>query len=99
MSVCRAAVDLWMRLPRTWCSVPWLPTGGCSLRTGAPANVSGPGRHVHPKIVAKQQRRLGGVDTIVLPLYARGLTTGEISAHFGSGVRRFTLQGPNIGDY
>jgi putative transposase len=30
----------------------------------------------------KRQRRLSGVDEIVLSLYARGLTTGEISAHF-----------------
>jgi transposase-like protein len=32
--------------------------------------------------VRKRQRRLTGVDEIVLSLYARGLTTGEISAHF-----------------
>lgn len=30
----------------------------------------------------KRQRRLNGVDEIVLSLYAKGLTTGEISAHF-----------------
>ena len=35
-----------------------------------------------PVIVAKRQRRLGGVDTIVLSLVAKGLTTGEVSAHF-----------------
>ena len=35
-----------------------------------------------PAIVAKRQRRLGGVDTIVLSLIAKGLTTGEVSAHF-----------------
>ena len=35
-----------------------------------------------PVIVKKRQRRLGDVDEIVLSLYARGLTTGEISAHF-----------------
>ncbi len=34
-----------------------------------------------PQIV-KRQGRLGEVDEIVLSLYARGLTTGEISAHF-----------------
>ena len=34
-----------------------------------------------PVIVKKRQRRLGGVDTIVLSLVARGLTTGEVSAH------------------
>jgi Transposase, Mutator family len=33
-----------------------------------------------PQIVKKRQRRLSGVDEIVLSLYAKGLTTGEISA-------------------
>src|SRR3954451_7449411 len=32
-----------------------------------------------PQIVKKRQRRLGDVDEIVLSLYAKGLTTGEIS--------------------
>jgi hypothetical protein len=36
----------------------------------------------NPVIVAKRQRRLGDVDTIVLSLTAKGLTTGEVSAHF-----------------
>ncbi|WP_026197694.1 IS256 family transposase [Sciscionella marina] len=35
-----------------------------------------------PKIVKKRQRRLRNVDEVVLSLYAKGLTTGEISAHF-----------------
>src|SRR4051794_13966108 len=35
-----------------------------------------------PAIVKKWQRRSGDVETIVLSLYAKGLTTGEISAHF-----------------
>lgn len=35
-----------------------------------------------PKIVRKRQRRLDGIDEIVLSLTARGLTTGEVSAHF-----------------
>ena len=35
-----------------------------------------------PQIVKKRQRQLSGVDEIVLSLYAKGLTTGEISAHF-----------------
>jgi putative transposase len=35
-----------------------------------------------PEIVKKRQRRLSDVDEVVLSLYARGLTTGEISAHF-----------------
>ena len=35
-----------------------------------------------PKIVTKRQRRLSGVDEVVLSLYAKGLTSGEVSAHF-----------------
>ncbi|HEY7274301.1 MAG TPA: IS256 family transposase [Actinoplanes sp.] len=35
-----------------------------------------------PRIVRKRQRLLTEVDEIVLSLYAKGLTTGEISAHF-----------------
>jgi putative transposase len=35
-----------------------------------------------PQIVRKRQRRLNGVDEIVLSLTARGLTTGEVCAHF-----------------
>lgn len=35
-----------------------------------------------PKIVRKRQRRLDGIDEVVLSLTARGLTTGEIAAHF-----------------
>lgn len=35
-----------------------------------------------PQIVKKRQGRLKGVDQVVLSLYAKGLTTGEISAHF-----------------
>ncbi len=48
-----------------------------------------------PVIVKKRQRRLNGVDEIVLSLYANGLTTGEISAHFaqiyGASVSRETI--------
>jgi putative transposase len=35
-----------------------------------------------PVVVAKRQRRLTDVDAIAISLYAKGLTTGEISAHF-----------------
>jgi putative transposase len=35
-----------------------------------------------PQIVRKRQRRLGEVDEVFLSLYAKGLTTGEFSAHF-----------------
>src|SRR5512132_4728638 len=48
-----------------------------------------------PVIVAKRQRRLSEVDAVVLSLYARGLTTGEISAHFaevyGASVSKDTV--------
>jgi putative transposase len=36
-----------------------------------------------PRIVAKRQRRLSGVDELVLSLSAKGLTTGEVQAHLG----------------
>ncbi len=48
-----------------------------------------------PVIVRKRQRRLTEVDEIVLSLYARGLTTGEIAAHFdqiyGASVSKETI--------
>lgn len=48
-----------------------------------------------PVIVKKRQRRLGEVDEVVLSLYANGLTTGEISAHFaqiyGASVSKETV--------
>jgi transposase-like protein len=48
-----------------------------------------------PVIVRKRQRRLGDVDEVVLSLYAKGLTTGEISAHFqdiyGANVSKETI--------
>jgi putative transposase len=36
-----------------------------------------------PKIVRKRQRRLTGVDDLVVSLVAKGLTTGEVQAHLG----------------
>ena len=48
-----------------------------------------------PKIVAKRQRRLGGVDDMVISLVAKGLTTGEVKAHlaevYGAEVSRDTI--------
>lgn len=48
-----------------------------------------------PQIVRKRQRRLGSVDEVVLSLYAKGLTTGEISAHFteiyGASISKETI--------
>jgi transposase-like protein len=34
-----------------------------------------------PKIVGKRQRRMTGVDDLIISLVAKGLTTGEVSAH------------------
>ena len=34
-----------------------------------------------PAIVAKRQRRFGGIDELVISLTAKGLTTGEVAAH------------------
>ncbi|MGG5754170.1 IS256 family transposase, partial [Zafaria sp. Z1313] len=48
-----------------------------------------------PRIVRKRQRRLDGIDEIVLSLTARGLTTGEVAAHFddvyGASVSKDTI--------
>ena len=49
-----------------------------------------------PVIVRKRQRRLDGIDQIVLSLTARGLTTGEVAAHFeevyGAKVSKDTIR-------
>jgi transposase-like protein len=48
-----------------------------------------------PAIVAKRQRRLCGVDDLVVSLVAKGLTTGEVQAHlaeiYGAQVSRDTI--------
>jgi len=50
---------------------------------------------VKPRIVAKRQKRLTGVDDMVISLSTKGLTTGEISAHlaevYGAEVSRQTI--------
>jgi hypothetical protein len=50
-----------------------------------------------PRIVKKGQRRLEGVDGIVLSLSAKGLTTGEVCAHlaevYGASVSKDTICG------
>lgn len=35
------------------------------------------------KIERKRQRRLSGIDQIILSPTAKGLTTGEVASHFG----------------
>jgi putative transposase len=48
-----------------------------------------------PQLVKKRQRRLTGVDEMVLSLSARGLTHGDISAHlaevYGASVSKTTI--------
>ena len=48
-----------------------------------------------PRLVAKRQRRLSGVDDMVISLSAKGLTHGEISAHlaevYGAEVSKQTI--------
>ena len=48
-----------------------------------------------PQIVKKRQRRLVGVDELVISLAAKGLTTGEVAAHladvYGAEVSRDTI--------
>lgn len=62
------------------------------VRIGVPRDREGT---FEPQIVKKRQRRLNEVDEIVLSLYAKGMTTGEISAHFaeiyGASVSKETI--------
>jgi len=48
-----------------------------------------------PQLVRKRQRRLTGVDEMVISLVAKGLTTGEVQAHmaevYGADVSRDTI--------
>ncbi len=46
-----------------------------------------------PVIVPKRARRLSDLDAVVLSLSAKGLTTGEISAHFADVYGARCLQG------
>jgi transposase-like protein len=63
-----------------------------------PAEIAVPrdrGGSFEPKIVAKRQRRLTGVDDMVVSLSAKGLTTGEVQAYlaevYGAEVSRQTI--------
>jgi putative transposase len=53
------------------------------------------GGSFEPRIVKKRQRRLTGVEDMVISLSAKGLTTGEIQAHlaevYGADVSRQTI--------
>jgi hypothetical protein len=48
--------------------------------------------------VAKRQRRLSSIDEIVLSLYARGLSSGDIAAHFAE-IYDARLQGHHLSDH
>src|SRR5947208_3008158 len=68
------------------------------LTDTGPAEISVPrdrDASFEPKIVAKRQRRLTGVDELVISLSAKGLTHGEIVAHlaevYGAEVSRQTI--------
>ena len=50
-----------------------------------------------PVIVAKRQRRLSSIDEIVLSLYARGVTTGDIAAHFADIMTPRSPKTPSLG--
>ncbi|GAB2785437.1 hypothetical protein GCM10027073_17400 [Streptomyces chlorus] len=49
-----------------------------------------------PKIVRKRQKRLSGVDEMVISLSAKGLTTGEVQAHLAE-VRTAESSAPREG--
>ena len=52
-----------------------------------------------PQIVRKRQRRLNGVDEVVLSLYAKGLTTGEIICALRRDLRRLGVEGDDQPDH
>lgn len=62
------------------------------VKVNVPRDVAGT---FEPAIVKKRQRRLSGVDEVVLSLSAKGLTHGEISAHlaevYGASVSKATI--------
>lgn len=55
-----------------------MPTDVGPVAVKVPRDVAGA---FEPQIVRKRQRRLTGVDEMVLPLSAKDLTHGEIAAH------------------
>jgi putative transposase len=72
--------------------------GGLALTDVGPVEVTVPRDRnggFEPKLVAKRQKRLTGMDEMVISLAAKGPTTGEISAHLaevhGAEVSRQTI--------
>jgi putative transposase len=51
-------------------------------RRGGHRGTTGSDGTFTPQVVKKRQRRLSDLETVVISLFAKGLTTGEISAHF-----------------
>src|SRR4051794_40928266 len=68
------------------------PSSRTSARSTSPRDREG---GFEPPIVKKRQRRLTGVDEMVLSLSAKGLTHGEISSHlaevYGADVSKQTI--------
>ena len=62
---------------RTWVETVLTEIGPVEIEVPRDTNSS-----FEPQIVRKRQRRLTGIDEIVLSLTAKGLTTGEVAAHF-----------------
>jgi transposase-like protein len=64
-------------------------------RAGGDIGAAGPGFQIRAEIVAKRQRRLTGVEDLVIPLSAKGLTHGEIAAQlagvYGAEVSKQTI--------
>jgi hypothetical protein len=55
-----------------------------------------------PQVVKKRQRRLSDLDAVVISLYAKGLTTGEIPRGYWAlrrGLRRLRQQGHRLEDH
>jgi len=68
-------------------------TGNCGeVEIAVPRDRDG---SFEPQIVAKRQRRLTDLDQLVISLFSKGLTTGEISAHlmevYGASVSKDTV--------
>ncbi len=47
---------------------------------------------LEPQIIRTRQHRLTGIDAMVLSLTAKGLTTGEVAAHFADVYRASVLK-------
>ncbi|MET9509427.1 transposase [Streptomyces flavidovirens] len=79
------------------CAKTVLTDVGAGRGEGSPRR----GRHVRPQTVKKRQRRLAGVDEMVLSLSAKRLTHGDISEHlaevYGAEVSKQNHPGP-LGD-